>query len=162
MRGKHQKTFRWTRLVCNSKGGKPTFVNWLFLPTLFISITVSSQSSQCWGWELVFLGGWDFNIVVGITLSNCSHNYVIILKLKCFIYWTGYQNISSVYENIQFWYPSLDYKTSIRYKHQNTARWTQLVCNRKVGKPNFENQLFLVNLVISGTVPIHSRECLGR
>ena len=75
------------------------------------------------------------------------------------IFRIGYHNIYSFHENIQFWQTTSDYKTKVRSKHQKTVAWTRLDCNIKVVKPTFVNWLFLVTLVISGTVPSHSNEC---
>ena len=83
-------------------------------------------------------------------------------NILVFIFGIGHHSISSVYENIQFWYPTSDFKTRVRSKHQKTIRWTQLVWNSKWGKPTSISSLFLVTLVISSTVPNQYRECYCR
>ena len=76
-----------------------------------------------------------------------------------FTFGIGYRNIYSFHESIKLWYPASDYKTKVRGKHQNSLLWAWLVSKIKVGKPTFVSWLFLVTLVIYGTVPIHSSEC---
>ena len=55
---KHQNTIRWIQLIWKIKGGKPNFVNRMFLITLVISSTAPSHSRECQGRELVSIWGW--------------------------------------------------------------------------------------------------------
>ena len=70
----------------NKEVGEPIFFNWIFPVTLVIFGIVPSQLSNFQGREFVVVGGWSFDIVVGITLSNHSHELVLILELDCVIY----------------------------------------------------------------------------
>ena len=47
IKGTNQNTVPEKKLVYNSEGGKPTFVNRPFLVTLFISSNEPSKSSEC-------------------------------------------------------------------------------------------------------------------
>ena len=74
VRGKHHKTVWLTQLVWKITGGKPTFVNWLFLVTLVICGTILIHSSNCCGQELVIIGGWYFDLIVWITFLNITQD----------------------------------------------------------------------------------------